>query len=129
MENVDSAEYSVDELACKARPRHLRLEIARRGNDQAWLDGCAPDRVLLWPLTQPLAVDCGDLSLRNYVRKIEQAYYKASGDPTDRPPAFLDEMIAQNQMGESTGRGFYTYPDPEYRRPGFLEGDAKLDEA
>jgi 3-hydroxybutyryl-CoA dehydrogenase len=58
----------------------------------------------------------------NSIRKIELAYFKASGDPTDPPPAFLDDMIAKNQLGESTGAGFYTYPDPEYRRRGFLEG-------
>jgi 3-hydroxybutyryl-CoA dehydrogenase len=57
----------------------------------------------------------------NSIRKIELAYYKASGDPTDRPPEFLDQMIAANQLGEGTGQGFYTYPDPEYRRSGFLE--------
>ena len=56
------------------------------------------------------------------VRKIEQAYYQDSGDPTDQPPQFLNDMIAANQMGASTGQGFYRHPNPEYRRPGFLEG-------
>jgi 3-hydroxybutyryl-CoA dehydrogenase len=58
----------------------------------------------------------------NSVWKIEAAYYQASGDPTDQPPRFLSEMIARNELGVSTGQGFYRYPDPEYRQPGFVEG-------
>ena len=55
------------------------------------------------------------------IRKIEEAYYLDSGDPTDRPPQFLSDMIEANEMGASTGKGFYQHPNPEYRRPGFLE--------
>lgn len=58
----------------------------------------------------------------NSVWKIEAAYHQASGDPTDQPPPFLSEMIARNELGVSTGQGFYRYPDPEYRQPGFVEG-------
>lgn len=58
----------------------------------------------------------------NTVWKIEAAYHQASGDPTDRPPSFLSEMIARNQLGVASGQGFYRYPDPEYRQPGFVEG-------
>ena len=54
------------------------------------------------------------------VRDIELIYFRATGDPADRPPAFLDAMIARGEMGEKTGVGFYRYPDPEYRRPGWL---------
>ena len=56
------------------------------------------------------------------VRKIEENYFRASGDPTDRPPAFLIEMIERGEKGLPTGRGFYWHPDPEFQRPGFLEG-------
>jgi 3-hydroxybutyryl-CoA dehydrogenase len=55
------------------------------------------------------------------IRKIELAYFHASGDPTDRPPEFLDRMITENELGESTGKGFYSYPDPEYRHADFLD--------
>ncbi len=34
--------------------------------------------------------------------------------------AVLDEMIAQGRLGVKSGRGFYSYPDPEYRREGFV---------
>lgn len=58
---------------------------------------------------------CGlmdSVSLRS-IRNVELAYFADTGDPTDRPPAFLDRMIAE-------GRGFYRHPDPEYRDPDWL---------
>lgn len=55
------------------------------------------------------------------IRKIEQQYYLASGDPSDAPPAFLDRMIAEGKLGVSSGEGFYTHPDPAYRRKGWLD--------
>ena len=57
------------------------------------------------------------------VRNIEENYLRATGDPTDRPPEFLRVMIERGEKGVSTGKGFYRYPDPEFRRPGFLEGE------
>lgn len=54
------------------------------------------------------------------VRDIELQYYEASGDERDRPPEFLDRLIAQGRMGVKSGRGFYTYPDSEFLQPGWL---------
>jgi 3-hydroxybutyryl-CoA dehydrogenase len=54
------------------------------------------------------------------VRDIERQYYLASGDEQDKPPAFLEAWVAQGRLGEKSGRGFYSYPDPEYKRPGWL---------
>jgi hypothetical protein len=31
------------------------------------------------------------------------------------------EDIDRGELGVKTGRGFYTYPDPAYPRPGFVE--------
>lgn len=47
------------------------------------------------------------------IRNVELAYFAETGDPADRPPEFLDRMIAE-------GRGFYRQPDPEYRDPDWL---------
>ncbi len=55
------------------------------------------------------------------VRDIEQVYYEESGDPRDAPPRALDEMIARGELGVKTGKGFYTYPDPAWQKPGFLK--------
>ena len=56
------------------------------------------------------------------VKKIEMAYYLDSGDESDKPPALLDEMIAQGKTGETAGEGFYKYPDPAYKNPEWLKG-------
>jgi 3-hydroxybutyryl-CoA dehydrogenase len=55
------------------------------------------------------------------VRDIELQYYEATGDEHDRPPAFLETCVAQGRLGVKSGQGFYTYPVPEYERPGWLQ--------
>jgi 3-hydroxybutyryl-CoA dehydrogenase len=35
--------------------------------------------------------------------------------------AFLKEYVERGDLGVKAGRGFYTYPDPAYARPGFIE--------
>jgi 3-hydroxybutyryl-CoA dehydrogenase len=51
---------------------------------------------------------------------IEMVYYNESQDPKDLPPQALKEMIDRNELGVKTGKGFYTYPNPEYKNPDFL---------
>ena len=53
---------------------------------------------------------------------IEMVYYNESQDPGDYPPRALKEMIDRNELGLKTGKGFYSYPDPEYKNPEFLAG-------
>jgi 3-hydroxybutyryl-CoA dehydrogenase len=57
------------------------------------------------------------------VSDIESSYQNVATDPEDRPSAALREKLAAGEMGEKTGRGFYSHPDPEYLREGWLEGD------
>jgi 3-hydroxybutyryl-CoA dehydrogenase len=56
------------------------------------------------------------------VYDIEMSYYNESKDPKDRPPQALKDMIDRKKLGVKTGKGFYTYPDPEFTRPDFLQG-------
>jgi 3-hydroxybutyryl-CoA dehydrogenase len=56
------------------------------------------------------------------VYDIEMVYYNESKDPKDHPPAALKAMIERGELGAKTGKGFYTYPNPEYSRPDFLKG-------
>ena len=44
------------------------------------------------------------------------------GDPQLRAnAAFLKEYVDRGAVGVKAGRGFYTYPDPAYAQPGFIE--------
>jgi len=59
------------------------------------------------------------------VRDIELVYYRESGDPRDKPPGILLDKISIGELGLKTGKGFYTYPNPEYQVPGWLYGEEK----
>jgi len=63
-----------------------------------------------------------DLVGLDVVYDIEISYYNESQDPRDYPPSALKEKIARGELGVKTGKGFYTYPDPEYAHPHFLYG-------
>jgi 3-hydroxybutyryl-CoA dehydrogenase len=54
------------------------------------------------------------------VREIEMVYYNESKDPKDKPPDALVEKIKKGELGVKSGKGFYTYPDPEFTQPEFL---------
>jgi 3-hydroxybutyryl-CoA dehydrogenase len=53
---------------------------------------------------------------------IERQWHAESGDPRDAPPKVLEELVARGDLGVKTGRGFYSYPDPAFERPGWLFG-------
>lgn len=61
-----------------------------------------------------------DLVGLDVIHKIEMIYFAESGDPRDEPPAALQQMVARGELGVKTGKGFYTYPDPECATEGFL---------
>jgi len=63
-----------------------------------------------------------DLVGLDVVYDIEMSYYNESKDPKDHPPKALREKIERKELGLKTGKGFYTYPDPEFGRPDFLKG-------
>lgn len=63
------------------------------------------------------------------VLAVERIYYEESGEEADRPPASLVELIEHNQLGVTTGSGYYNYPEPAFARKGFLDGnDASTEE-
>jgi 3-hydroxybutyryl-CoA dehydrogenase len=53
---------------------------------------------------------------------IERQWHAESGEERDRPPKVLEDLVAQGHLGQKTGRGFYTYPNPVFERPGWLLG-------
>jgi len=56
-------------------------------------------------------------------RDIEWSYQRDSLDPTDVPSPTLLRLIEQGHLGEKTGQGFYTHPNPSYARADFLLDD------
>jgi 3-hydroxybutyryl-CoA dehydrogenase len=54
------------------------------------------------------------------VSEIEMVYYNESKYPRDRPPDALLDKIKKGELGVKSGKGFYTYPDPEFAQPEFL---------
>ena len=57
------------------------------------------------------------------VRDIELVYHAKSGNDADAPPRILLDKIASGALGVKSGRGFYTYPEPAFQKPGWLDGD------
>lgn len=58
------------------------------------------------------------------VYDIETVYYEESGDPLD-PPQALKALVDRGDLGVKAGRGFYTYPNPEYLSLGFTKPHGK----
>jgi 3-hydroxybutyryl-CoA dehydrogenase len=56
------------------------------------------------------------------VRDIEMVYYRESEDARDKPPGILLDRISKGELGVKTGKGFYSYPNPEYMVSGWLYG-------
>ncbi len=53
------------------------------------------------------------------VADIEDSYIAISQDPTDRRSPTLHGLVARGALGAKTGSGFYDYPNPAYRAPGW----------
>jgi 3-hydroxybutyryl-CoA dehydrogenase len=54
--------------------------------------------------------------------RVTAHWAKALNDPTaEQRAAFLEILTSQGFLGAKTSQGFYTYPDPAYARPGFLQ--------
>src|SRR3954468_5388749 len=61
------------------------------------------------------------------VADIEASYQRVATDSADQPSAILHEKLKEGHLGEKSGRGFYTHPDPEYTRAGWLTGEEEHD--
>jgi 3-hydroxybutyryl-CoA dehydrogenase len=97
--------------------------------DRGYLTAEEIDRAWMLDWGTPIG-PCGlmDKVGLDVVRDIELIYQRASGDPSDLPPRLLLDMIEDGRLGVKSGAGFYTYPDPAFRRPGWLEGGKSADD-
>jgi 3-hydroxybutyryl-CoA dehydrogenase len=63
------------------------------------------------------------------VSDIEASYVAVTKDPTDRVSPLLGTKIAAGDLGEKSGKGFYSHPNPAYRDPQFLRGSRSTAES
>ncbi|MDI6797336.1 MAG: 3-hydroxyacyl-CoA dehydrogenase [Desulfatibacillaceae bacterium] len=62
------------------------------------------------------------------VWKITDYWAKALNDAQAmKNAAFLKEFVDSGRMGTKTGQGIYSYPNPQFARPGFVEGEGPDD--
>jgi 3-hydroxybutyryl-CoA dehydrogenase len=56
------------------------------------------------------------------VYDIEMSYYKESGNPDDKPPKALKDMMDRGELGMKSGKGFYDWKGPlEFASPDFVK--------
>jgi 3-hydroxybutyryl-CoA dehydrogenase len=65
----------------------------------------------IWHITETKARATGDLEAQRFADRFKRDY------------------VDKGWLGVKSGRGFYTYPNPSYARPGFLSGERGTDEA
>jgi 3-hydroxybutyryl-CoA dehydrogenase len=68
------------------------------------------DKAVKLGLNHPMGpFELADFSGVDVIHSAKQQRYKETGDPRDRPPTFLDDMVREGHLGRKTGRGFYDY--------------------
>lgn len=60
------------------------------------------------------------------IADIEDSYIAVATDPADRRSATLRDLVARGELGIKAGSGFYDYPDPAFKTPGWPKrGDSE----
>ena len=86
------------------------------------------DRAVMIALKMPMG-PFGSLDVvgLDTVWRITETKAKLSGDPEIQ--AWADQLkrdyIDKGWLGLKSGRGFYTYPNPAWSRPGFIGGESE----
>jgi len=89
--------------------------------DQGYSDHQDIDRAWMMEFGTPFGpFGLMDIVGLDVIRDIEEQYYLDSGEPRDKPPRILDDMISRGELGVKSGRGFYAYPNPDYKAQAWL---------
>jgi 3-hydroxybutyryl-CoA dehydrogenase len=98
---------------------------ARRDALKAWAEGYADLRDIdrAWMLFTGMPM--GPFGIMDYigldvVYSVQKMYFDETGDPGMMPPQELQKMVDRGELGMKSGRGFYSWPQPEFLSPDFL---------
>jgi len=84
------------------------------------------DRAFMIGITTPFGPFMGmDTVGLDVILAIEEQWYRESGDESDKPPKILVEKVKKGELGVKTGKGFYQYPNPSFKRPGWLKRESQ----
>ncbi len=68
------------------------------------------DKALKLGLWHPMGpFELADFSGVDIMYHAMQTRYAETGDPADKPPAILEQMVREGRLGRKTGKGFYDY--------------------
>lgn len=68
------------------------------------------DKALKLGLNHPMGpFELSDFSGLDISYNVMLERYRQSGDPADKPPARLEQMVREGHLGRKTGKGFYEY--------------------
>lgn len=76
------------------------------------------DLVIKKALRHPIGpFELMDLSGLDVAYYVMQQQYAESGNPEDKPPAFIEEKVKAGELGRKTGKGFYDYGEKGVEAP------------
>lgn len=85
--------------------------------DEGYATPEAIDQAVKLGLRHPMGpFELADFNGLDIVLAIQQRHFERTGDPRDRPPKRLEELVAGGKLGRKTGSGFYEY-DTAKERP------------
>jgi len=98
---------------------------ARRDALKSWAEGYADlqDIDRAWMLFTGMPM--GPFGIMDYigldvVYKVQKMYFEETGDPGMMPPQALKDMVDRGDLGMKSGKGFYSWPEPEFLKSEFL---------
>jgi 3-hydroxybutyryl-CoA dehydrogenase len=100
--------------------RGIKHEVLRIVNDgHASFEDV--DRAFMMGIPAPMGPFMGmDKIGLDVILAVEERWYTETGDERDKPAEILVEKVTRGELGVKTGKGFYTYPNPNYEKPGWL---------